>query len=309
MTTLLICGMIVGIWWIVFEAYFKTRFITSSSMNNAQNNINISRANSDSNLASSSNDFSDALSFDHIDDSKSSNHMVSIATTNNTFDNFTSGDFSNTTSATRRSSTLKPPTHNNISILSMPVTYFHDIVCSEESMILSREQINAIGSLMPISYSTRSWTLAYGLRRDGASIETLLSLCSSVDKFGNPAQVPTVIVIEDSWGYIFGGFVSSSLENRPSYYGNGESFVFSVAPVVEAFKWTSENYFFMLSNNHCLAMGGGNEGFAFQLDDELDTGVSNRSATYNNSQLSSSEFFKTLNVEVWTLGIDGINTC
>jgi hypothetical protein len=50
-----------------------------------------------------------------------------------------------------------------------------------------------------------------------------------------------------------------------------------------------------------LAMGGGGDGFAFQLDDELDTGVSNRSGTYENKQLSSSEFFKCLNVEVWTL--------
>ena len=48
-------------------------------------------------------------------------------------------------------------------------------------------------------------------------------------------------------------------------------------------------------------MGGGGDGFAFQLDDELDTGVSNRSATFNNETLSSSEFFKCLNVEVWML--------
>jgi TLD len=46
-------------------------------------------------------------------------------------------------------------------------------------------------------------------------------------------------------------------------------------------------------------VGGG--GFAFQLDDELDTGVSDCSDTYNNGQLSSSEFFKCLNLEVWLL--------
>jgi hypothetical protein len=49
-------------------------------------------------------------------------------------------------------------------------------------------------------------------------------------------------------------------------------------------------------------MGGGGDGFAFQLDNELDTGVSNRSATFDNDQLSSSEFFKCLNSEVWQLG-------
>jgi len=50
-------------------------------------------------------------------------------------------------------------------------------------------------------------------------------------------------------------------------------------------------------------MGGGGDGFSIQLDDELDTGVSNRSATYSNETLSSSEFFKCLNVEVWVLDI------
>ncbi len=48
-------------------------------------------------------------------------------------------------------------------------------------------------------------------------------------------------------------------------------------------------------------MGGGGEGYAIQLDDELDTGVSNHSDTYGNPVLSSSEFFKCLNVEVWSL--------
>jgi hypothetical protein len=53
-------------------------------------------------------------------------------------------------------------------------------------------------------------------------------------------------------------------------------------------------------------MGGGGDGFAFQLDDELDTGISNRSGTYNNGQLSSSEFFKCLNLEVWLLDSIGL---
>ena len=48
--------------------------------------------------------------------------------------------------------------------------------------------------------------------------------------------------------------------------------------------------------------GGGAQGFAFQLDDELNTGVSNGSETFDNpGSLSSSEFFKCLNIEIWVL--------
>jgi len=46
-------------------------------------------------------------------------------------------------------------------------------------------------------------------------------------------------------------------------------------------------------------MGGGGGGFAFQLDDELDTGVSGPSDTFGNPRLSSRGIFKCLSVEVW----------
>ena len=48
-------------------------------------------------------------------------------------------------------------------------------------------------------------------------------------------------------------------------------------------------------------MGGGGGGFAFQLDDEMHEGTSNLSDTFENPMLSSNEFFKCLNVEIWCL--------
>jgi hypothetical protein len=121
------------------------------------------------------------------------------------------------------------------------------------------------------------------------------------DRSGKPTFSSSVIVIEDSWGYIFGVFVSHALENKGDYYGNGESFVFTVAPETQKYKWTGANTNFIISNSKTLVVGGGGEGFALQLDDELDTGVSSRSATYENQQLSSGEFFRCLNCEVWNL--------
>ncbi len=77
--------------------------------------------------------------------------------------------------------------------------------------------------------------------------------------------------------------------------------MFSLVPTPRCYNWTQVNNFFVISNTSTLAMGGGGDGFAFQLDDELDTGVSNCSATFDNKQLSSNEFFKCLNIEVFSL--------
>jgi hypothetical protein len=173
--------------------------------------------------------------------------------------------------------------------------------CSEASSIMSPAQIEAIVQFLPEAKRTKAWQLGYGLRVHGACLSTLLAVCSRNSISGQRLSLPCVLVIEDSWGYIFGGYISPGLQDKKTYYGNGESFVFTIAPNVQAYRWTERNHLFILSQPQCLAMGGGGEGFALQLDDELDTGVSCRSETFDNPTLSSNEFFKCLNVEVWLL--------
>jgi hypothetical protein len=177
-----------------------------------------------------------------------------------------------------------------------------DLHFSDKSLIVTVSQIKELFKFLPKSVDSNVWTLRYSLRRDGTSLETLLSLSVLTDRAGRPVHTSYVIFIEDSWGYVFGGYVAHGLENKNRYYGNGDSFVFSIAPIVSAYKWTGVNDLFIVSNNQSIAMGGGGEGFSWQLDSELDTGVSTKSDTYGNECLSSSEFFKCLNVEVWDIG-------
>jgi hypothetical protein len=179
--------------------------------------------------------------------------------------------------------------------------FVHIIQSSEVSSILNDSQMNTIGSFLSPTDALKSWQLSYSLRQHGANLTTLLACSNKKSASGQRLMVPCIVVIEDSWGYIFGGFVSPCLRDKSSYYGNGECFVFSVVPTPRAYKWTGKNDLFVMSNDKGFAMGGGGDGFAIHLDDELDTGVSNCSATFENPVLSSSEFFKCLNVEVWTL--------
>jgi len=87
-----------------------------------------------------------------------------------------------------------------------------------------------------------------------------------------------------------------------SYYGSGESFVFSFTPSMAKFSWDegSNDFFFVSTQSH-IGMGGGGGGFAWELmEEELESGTSGECDTFRSPLLASSEFFSCLNVEVWT---------
>ncbi|EWM28431.1 oxidation resistance protein 1 [Nannochloropsis gaditana] len=167
---------------------------------------------------------------------------------------------------------------------------------SEPSTILSKAHIKRLVASLPERDAMRKWVKVYCMSRDGASLSTLLYKVMAERKLSS-----FLLVIEDSWGYVFGGYCPCPFQNATGYYGTGESFVFKFHPQFTLYKWTGKNDYFILSNAQHLAMGGGG-GFAFQLDDELDTGVSGPSDTYGNTRLSSRHVFKCLSIEVWGFG-------
>ena len=87
------------------------------------------------------------------------------------------------------------------------------------------------------------------------------------------------LVVEDSWGYVFGAsFTHALTEGRgPSYYGTGEGWLFSFhnrAPEqLSAYRWTAANELLVMSGppGFGIAFGGGG-GFGLHLDDMLDNG-------------------------------------
>eukprot|EP01041_Mallomonas_annulata_P000361 gene361-661_t len=285
---LIVCLCVVTAWLIIFEKHFKHRFVNQRSRtrksplakNNSLNNSNNNNGNGNNDIQN------DDLSLDGDSD---------------TLLQFESDDDDNSHT---NGITLENLRHENSSIAlnKLEMAPSHTSVQTEDSsLIVTPSQMSQLAKWLPESESCHNWVLKYSLRQDGASLETLISLCTIRGINGRSTYSSCLIIVEDSWGYIFGGYLSHDLQNNGGYYGNGEDFVYSLTPKPEKFKWTGENDFFTISNTHQLAMGGGGEGFAFQLDDELDTGVSNRSDTYSNPILSSTEFFKCLNVEVWTL--------
>jgi hypothetical protein len=145
----------------------------------------------------------------------------------------------------------------------------------------------------------KAWHLAFRLTRDGASAATLVAACAH--------HATYLLVVEDSYSYVFGAAFSHALTEATgqAYYGTGETWLFSFhhrSPQhLRRYPWTAANELLALTHGGFgLAFGGGG-GFGLHLDGDLDNGASSPCATFGNARLSSAEFFKTLNVEVWRL--------
>lgn len=293
----LICLCVMFTWLFIFDTYFRSRY------------VEIKKASSKTTLPLSDDDAEDSQ------DGATTRLLDSSLTKDGSVPVLISGLKSTQRKSLRRTSSAVSSGEigSNATIEDpalymaedIPVSVITVIQTNESSSIINQQQMRIVAGFLSDIDAVKSWKLTYSLRQHGASLSTLLACTAKKSRGGSVLHVPCVIIIEDSWGYIFGGFISPGMQNKSAYYGNGESFVFSIEPTAQVHRWTGRNELFVLSNEHCFAMGGGGDGFAIQLDDELDTGVSSRSDTYDNHLLSSSEFFKCLNVEVWTLDMTG----
>lgn len=130
------------------------------------------------------------------------------------------------------------------------------------SEMLSTEQAAVLASHLPSSYAGYKWILVYSLAKHGASLETLLAKCRTA--------APTLLAIKDSKGTVFGGYVSDPWRRSTSYFGSGQSFVFSFhnsslpkarrqsdVSRFRVYKWSRENSYFQNVTDTHLCMGGG----------------------------------------------------
>eukprot|EP01117_Protostelium_nocturnum_P019502 TRINITY_DN846_c0_g1_i2.p1 TRINITY_DN846_c0_g1~~TRINITY_DN846_c0_g1_i2.p1 ORF type:complete len:977 (+),score=278.62 TRINITY_DN846_c0_g1_i2:170-3100(+) len=162
----------------------------------------------------------------------------------------------------------------------------------KESVLLTSDHREQLARRLPARYRLNDWKLAYSTQAHGISLKTF---------FGKTENAgANFIVIEDSRGWIFGGFASEAWRVEPRFYGNGECFVFQLNPTVDVWDWSEINSNFMCSRRDFIAMGGGPM-FSFWLDSDLNNGSSNACETFKSPTLSSSEDFQISVVEVWSV--------
>ncbi|DBA04013.1 TPA: hypothetical protein N0F65_009360 [Lagenidium giganteum] len=167
------------------------------------------------------------------------------------------------------------------------------------SSILSLEHVAYLDHAMPVTCQLCRWSLLYSTEQHGSSLHTLLILAKN--------QSPTLLVIKDDHGNIFGGFASDEWHRAQQYYGNGETFLFSfadkrggesVASNFVKYAWSRRNSYFMLCSEESLVMGGGGS-FGLYLDNDLCTGSTGACETFSSRPLVNGQEFVCVHVEVW----------
>ncbi|XP_078527208.1 MTOR-associated protein MEAK7 isoform X2 [Lissotriton helveticus] len=149
----------------------------------------------------------------------------------------------------------------------------------------------------------RRWQPYFSTRAHG---ESFSQLCAQIIGRG-----PTILIVKDTGGNIFGGFASQAWEMKPQFQGDSTCFLFSIVPRMEVYMYSGYNDHYMYLNSgqqtlpNGLGMGGQHNYFGLWIDSDFGQGHSKakpRCTTYNSRQLSSTENFKIDVLEVWGVG-------
>lgn len=169
-----------------------------------------------------------------------------------------------------------------------------------ESMVLDEMDIRTLSQALPLDHK-KKWKLLYNSARHGLAFNRFTAHC--VD------QGPTLVILRDKDGFVFGGFAAEDWKKSGKFFGKPECFVFQLKPRRIVYRSTSDNQNYMWLNwgtetlFNGVGMGGQMDFFGWCLDDFFESGHcrGNPSSTYRNSQLSKQAEFTLDYCEVWQL--------
>jgi TLD len=109
-------------------------------------------------------------------------------------------------------------------------------------------QILFINSQLPPQHQSK-WRFLFSSQIHGESFSTFIGRIMD--------QGSTVIIVEDTNGYIFGGFATDSWSLSPNFVGDENSFLFTLRPRMRSFPTTTYNDHYQYLNLHQQTMPNG----------------------------------------------------
>jgi len=162
-----------------------------------------------------------------------------------------------------------------------------------ESESLRQDDIRRLGECLPARLVGAGWRQVFNTSSHGFSLSSLYR------KFQEESS-PSLIVIEDTQGNVFGALVSCPIRQCGNFYGTGESFLFTCRPSWHLYSWAGDNQLFVRGTSADLVVGAGDGQFGIWLDSNLYKGRSQSCNTYRNEPLTSQGDFIVRSVECWT---------
>lgn len=167
-----------------------------------------------------------------------------------------------------------------------------------KSDILELQHIRELSRFLPARAEGYAWTLAFTTTHMGFSLK---SLFRSLSKY----EGPVLLIIKDTEHVVFGAFCSCSLKPSESFYGTGETYLFTFKAShnqqtqFRRYSWTGDNLYFIKGNSDSLAFGAGDGNFGIWLDEDLYHGSTHSCKTFNNEPLTNHQDFVVSTLECW----------
>eukprot|EP00252_Welwitschia_mirabilis_P008534 TRINITY_DN2043_c0_g1_i1.p1 TRINITY_DN2043_c0_g1~~TRINITY_DN2043_c0_g1_i1.p1 ORF type:complete len:424 (-),score=84.25 TRINITY_DN2043_c0_g1_i1:302-1573(-) len=147
---------------------------------------------------------------------------------------------------------------------------------------------------------SEKWILLYHSSIHGLSFNTFMA-----NVIGGSG--PSILLIKDKEGFIYGGYASQPWARHSSFYGDMKSFLFALSPAATIYRATGANAnmqwcainFASESIPNGLGFGGQINHFGLFLSESFDKGHSYSSVTYKNPCLSRSSVIIPDVIECW----------
>ncbi|XP_017302330.2 TLD domain-containing protein 1-like isoform X2 [Diaphorina citri] len=149
----------------------------------------------------------------------------------------------------------------------------------------------------------KQWRLLFSSQFQGESFTRLMACAIN--------QGPLLVLVKDDKSNIFGAYASTNLTLCPKFYGDQNSFLFTLKPDMKVFNSSgfNENFIYLNSNQQTLpnglGFGGQFEYWGLWIDSEYGQGECNKTcSTFKDYQmLSHDKHFKIMHIELWGVGI------
>lgn len=173
-------------------------------------------------------------------------------------------------------------------------------------LILLREEYAwHIGGALP-HHELVEWKLLYHSAIYGMSFNTFLGSTSN-------GEGPTILIIKDKDGYIYGGYASQPWERHGDFYGDLKSFLFQLYPKASIFKPTGANNnvqwcaanFSSESIPNGIGFGGRVNHFGLFLSASFDVGQTFTCTTFGSPCLSKTNRIFPEVIECWGIVQNG----